>query len=422
MKYVIIGNGVAGINSANEIRNRDADAKITIISKESDHFFSRTALMYVFCGQMSQQDIEPFERDHYDRMKFTRVRDEVVKIDPNNKQVHVAKSEPIPYDRLIIAAGSVGRMVGFPGEDLDGVGNFVTWQNLEWLQEKAKTTIRACIIGGGLIGIEAAEVLLMAGIKVSFIIREDWFWPIALNKAEGDLVTEHMEHHGCEVHLKTDLDEIVGRDGKVVGIKTKQGDNIDCELIIFAIGVRPQTDWLKESGIEMDNGGAIRVNEFLQTNIEDIYAAGDCTSVVWFNGARRPEQLWYTSRDQGRIAGVNAAGDERIYKRGTFYNSAKFFDLEYSTAGYVNFNFDSEADWYQHEPGTNYTQRITYLPDNTVVGFNFIGRRWDHRPLVKWVDEKRKLNWVIEHLHEANFDEEFMPKFKVLTNRERAQR
>ncbi len=415
MKYVIIGNGVAGINSANEIRRRDTSAEITIISKESDHFFSRTALMYIFCGQMSQQDIEPFERDHYQRMNYKRVRDEVLRIDTNNKTIYLAKQNTIQYDRLLIASGSVGRLPGFLGEELDEVGNFVTWQNLEWLQEKAKTAKHACIIGGGLIGIETAEILLLAGINVSFIIREDWFWPIALNKNEGDLITEQMKHHSCDVYLKTDLQEIVERDGHVAGIKTKQGDEIDCDLIVFAIGVRPQTDWLKESGIVLDSSGGIVVNEFLQTNVDDVYAAGDCTSVVWFNNVRRPEQLWYTSRDQGKIAGGNITGDKQIYKRGMFYNSAKFFDLEYTTAGYVNFKLDNEADWYQHEQGTNYTQRITYLPDNTVIGFNFIGRRWDHRPLMKWINEKRTLDWVISHLHEANYDEECMPKFTPLT-------
>ena len=420
MNYVIIGNGVAGINAANTVRQRDADASITVISKESDHFFSRPALMYVACGQMSAKDVEPYQRDHYRRMGFERIRDEVTGLDTNSKVLRLAGGKKLQYDRLLIASGSIPRMAGWPGQDLDGVGNFVTWQDLEWLQRNMPQAQKAVVVGGGLIGCEATEILLKAGLHVSFIIREDWYWPIALDKTEGDLVSAHMQKHGCDVRLKSECREVLGRDGRVVGIQTGDGETIDCDLVIFAIGVQPQTDWLQSTGIELDKGGGIVVDEHLRTNLPDIYAAGDCTSVVWFNGVQRPEQLWYTSRDQGKIAGQNLAGANQVYKRGTFYNSAKFFDLEYTTAGYVNFKFDGERNWFQQEPGTNYTQRITYLPDGSVIGFNFIGRRWDHRPLVRWVEEKRQLDWVLQHLQEANFDEEFMPEFKVLKKAEGA--
>ncbi len=415
MRHVIIGNGVAGINAANNIRPRDDAAEITIISRESDHFFSRTALMYVFSGQMSARDIEPYERDHYERMKFRRVRDEAVAIDSASKAVELKDGGSLSYDRLLIAAGSVARMVGWPGQDLDGVCNFVTWQDLEWMQEKARNAERVVVVGGGLIGIECAEILLAAGKAVSFVIREDYYWPVALDQNESDVVVSHMRHHGCDVRLKTECKEVLGKDGRVVGILTGDDEVIDCDMVVFAIGVRPQTDWLSESGLEFDRAGGISVNEYLETGLPDVWAAGDCTSVEWFNGVRRPEQLWYTSRDQGRIAGYNMVGDRKIYKRATFYNSAKLFDLEYTTAGYVNFKFDGEQNWFQKEADGNRTERITYLPDQTVVGFNMIGRRWDHRILVEWVDEKRTLDWVLNHLQEAIFDEEFAPRFRVLT-------
>jgi len=413
MRIVIIGNGVAGMSAAVAARSRDAEASITLVSSESDHFFSRTALMYVFAGQMSSRDVEPFDRGHYDRMRFERVRDRVVRLDPSGKKLELQSGNSLEYDRLLIASGSVGRMVPWPGSDLDGVGNFVTWQNLEWLTEQAKRTKTAVVVGGGLIGIEAAEILLQAGIEVTFLVREEWFWPIALNPDEGTMIANHMKHHGCDLRLKTEVTEILGKDGAVTAVKTDTGETIDCQTVVVAVGVQPQTGWLAESGIDLDETGGIVVDEQLKTNLDDVWAAGDCTSVVWFNGVRRPEQLWYTSRDQGRVAGYNLAGDQQEYVRGTFYNSAKFFDLEYTTAGYVNFNFEGEQNWYQRESDREYSVRVTYLPDQSVVGFNMIGRRWDHRPLVEWVDQKRPLEWVLDHLHEALFDEEFMPKFRL---------
>lgn len=404
---------MAGINAANTIRRREADAEIVLISYESDHFFSRTALMYVACGQLSRECVEPYERDYYNRMNFTRVRDRVVSVDPQNKALHLESNGALSYDRLLIASGSVPIDPPWPGGDLDGVGHFVTWANMEWLIEKIPQTTRAVVVGGGLIGIETVEVLLRAGVETSFLIREDFFWPIALDEKEAGLVAEQISQHGCNTHFATEVSEIMGRDGKVIGVKTNRGDTIECDLVIVTIGVAPQTGFLQESGIQLDSRGGIVVNKELETSLSEVWAAGDCASVEWFNGVRRPEQLWYTSRDQGRIAALNMLDDNIEYRRSTFYNSAKFFDIEYTTAGLVSFRIDGERNWYRREPDSPYTQRIVYLPDKTVIGFNLLGRRWDHRILVDWIEGRRELDWVLNHLPEALFDEEFMPAFTV---------
>ncbi len=413
MHYVIIGNGVAGMNAANSLRSYDDESEITIISYESKHHFSRTALMYVFCGQLSEQCVEPFERDHYEKMGFKRIYDKVTKLDPNANKLYLAQGGTVSYDKLLIASGSIPAEFGWKGYDLDGVGHFVTWQNLQWLKEKAKTAKKAVVVGGGLIGIETVEILLLAGIDVTFLVREDYYWPIALDESESTIIAEHIRHHKVNLRLKTEFSEILGKDGKVIGVKTGEGEIIDCELVVIAVGVRPQTDWLKDSGVALDERGGIIADENLKTNYDNIYTAGDCASVMWFNKVRRPEQLWYTGRDQGKIAASNLFGMNKTYKRGIFYNSAKFFDIEYSTAGLVNFNLDGEKNFFSQEKDTHYTVRITYLEDDSVIGFNMLGRRWDHRILVNWIEEKRQLDWVLKHLHEALFDEEFMPTFKL---------
>jgi NADPH-dependent 2,4-dienoyl-CoA reductase/sulfur reductase-like enzyme len=346
-------------------------------------------------------------------MNFERVRDRVVSLSPPDRVLELNKSGKLKYDKLLIASGSLAIPAPWPGGELDGVGQFVTWGNLEWLRKKTPTAKRAVVVGGGLIGIETVEVLLKAGIRTSFLIREGTFWPIALNREESDLIVERMRHHGCDVHLSNEVAEILGKDGSVSGVRTRSGDVFECDLVMVTIGVAPQTLPFKGSGLQFDERGGIVVDEYLQTGVADIWAAGDCSSVVWFNNVRRPEQLWYTSRDQGRIAGRNMVGDRRVYKRGTFYNSAKFFDIEYTTAGLVNFNVDGEANWYHEEVGGRFTQRIVHLPDQTVIGFNMLGRRWDHRILVRWIEERRQVPWVLDHLDEARFDEEFMPGLEI---------
>ncbi|UCC44763.1 MAG: FAD-dependent oxidoreductase [Candidatus Zixiibacteriota bacterium] len=413
MDYVIIGNGIAGISAANHIRRRDGKARITLVSKESDNFFARTELMRVFCGQMTTRDIQPYERRHYERMGFNRVRDEVIGLDHQNRQLDLKGGPSIYYDRLLIASGSAPRMAGCPGEDLDGVGTFVTWQDLEWMRERAKTAQKACVVGGGLIGVEVAEILLGAGIDISFIIREDYYWPSALDRTEGALVVEHIKRQGCDVRINTEGEEILGRNGKVIGLRTNHGETVDCDMVVCTIGLRPQTDWLRDSGLELDDSGGVVVDRHLRTSLQDVFAAGGCTTRVRSNRVRRSEQLWHTSRDQGRVAGMNMAGANQEYKRATFFNSARFFDIPYTTAGHVSFNVEGEHNWFQHEPGTNRTQRITFLPDGMVIGFNMLGRRWDHRALIDWIDQEEHIDYVLAHLHEAVSDDESIPAFKV---------
>ena len=155
------------------------------------------------------------------------------------------------------------------------------------------------------------------------------------------------------------------------------------------------------------------VDDALRTSAPDVFAAGDCASVRWFDGSRRPEQLWYTARDQGRVAGRGLLGDAGQYARGTWYNSAKLMDIEYTTAGLVNWKLEGEKDWFFEEKGTvRSTTRIVTQGDR-VVGFNLLGRRWDHTVFMRWIEEQKSLSWVLQHLNQAAFDTELVPPLRV---------
>lgn len=450
MHIVIIGNGVAGMEAALSVRKREPNWPITIISEESDYFFSRTALMWVCSGQLSHRCIEPLERDVYQRLNFQRIRARVTAVNVSGKTLTLSGvQEELPYDRLLIASGSKPRPGPWQGSDAIGVGHFVTMQDLEWLEEeihgqasrggpasradhhldhttsdspyRRRPALRRSrggppkhpvVIGGGLIGIEAIEVLHAAGIRPRFFIREEWFWPIALDPAESEWISNRMREQHVDVQLNENVESFRTDPNGVSGICTDKGE-YPCDLAVVAIGVVPNTDFLP-SEVERDRGGGIIVDEQLRTSAEDVFAAGDCASVVWFNGARRPEQLWYTSRDQGRVAARSLLGDAaHSYARGQWYNSAKLMDIEYTTAGMVNFNAAGEQNWFYEERGrVRSTNRIT-LSGERVIGFNFLGRRWDHSVLVRWIEEHRSLDYVLEHLNEAAFDTEFVPPLRI---------
>jgi len=455
MRIVILGNGVAGIEAALEVRRREPEWPITIISEESDHFFSRTALMWVFSGQMSHRDIEPLERGAYDRLGLRRVRARATGVDVDAKRVVLAGGlEPVEYDRLLIACGSKPRPAPWPGSDLPGVGHFVTLQDLAWYERevhggagtagdppnadahlsattedspyrvrevsaerRGAPSRQPAIIGGGLIGIEAVEVAVAAGLRPHFFIREEWFWPIALDPREARWVADRMGEHGVLVHLEHDVESIeAGPGGTVAAVKTDAG-TYETDCVVVAIGVVPNTDWLEGSSIELDSRGGIVVDAALCTSASEVFAAGDCASVRWFDGSQRPEQLWYTARDQGRVAGRRLLGDTLEYERGIWYNSAKLMDIEYTTVGLVNWNVERERNWFFEETGKVRSTTRIVVQDDRVVGFNLLGRRWDHSILIRWLEERRTLPWVLDHLDEARFDTEFVPALR-LPNRE----
>jgi NADPH-dependent 2,4-dienoyl-CoA reductase/sulfur reductase-like enzyme len=450
VRVVIIGNGVAGMEAALAVRARQPDWQITIVSEESDHFFSRTALMWVFSGQMSHRDIEPLERDAYARLGFRRVRARVIAIDVDRHELTLAGDiPPLSYDRLLLACGSRPRPGPWPGSDALGVGHFVTLQDLYWyerelLGEEAATepphadahlqattedspyrfrevaserrgvlAKKPAIIGGGLIGIEAVEVAVAAGLRPSFFIREEWFWPIALDQRESTWISDRMREHGVDVHLQHDVEALeTDGDGSLTAVRTNQG-RFESDCAVIAIGVIPNTEWLQGSGVEIDERGGIVVDAGLCASAPDVFAAGDCTSVRWFDGSQRPEQLWYTARDQGRVAARSMLGDDVRYARGTWYNSAKLMDIEYTTAGLVNFGLEGEQNWFFEETGkVRSTNRIVTQGDR-VIGFNMLGRRWDHSVFIGWIEERRTLSWVLHHLNEAAFDTEFVPPLRV---------
>jgi NADPH-dependent 2,4-dienoyl-CoA reductase/sulfur reductase-like enzyme len=276
------------------------------------------------------------------------------------------------------------------------------------------------VVGGGLIGVEAAEVLRDRGLDVTFVIRENWYFPLALDASEAALVAEHMRAHGIHVRLGVNVEEVLrGGDGRLRGLKVA-GEELPCDIVLSAIGVVPNTAFLAGSGVTLAPSGAIEVDDGLKTSAPDVWAAGDCANVTWADGSRRPEQLWYTARDQGRLAARSLLGDLAAYRRGTWYNSAKFFDLEYTTAGWVpvllnwdNTPLDPGPDiryWYRRVPGRYESQRVV-LRGERVIGFNMLGSRWNHEPLMRWIEERRGLDYVLRHLREAQFDEEFSPRF-----------
>jgi NADPH-dependent 2,4-dienoyl-CoA reductase/sulfur reductase-like enzyme len=433
MRYVIVGNGVCGIEAALAIRRRDGEASVTLVSDEHDHFYSRPALMYVFAGQTSLRDTEPYDRGLYERLRFERVRGRVAALEADGKALRMDDGRAVGYDRLLLAVGSKARPAPWPGAEGPGLHYFVTLRDLEGLDRGTRPGQRALVVGGGLIGVEVAEILLHRGLEVTFAVRENWYFPLALDSREAGLVAEHLRGHRVDVRLGVNVEDVRRRpDGAIAGVRLAPAPRaetpgglaeVPCDVVVSAIGVVPNTAFLAKSGLALSKGGAIEVDDGLRASLPDVWAAGDCANVTWADGSRRPEQLWYTARDQGRVAAASMLGDAVAYGRGAWYNSAKFFDLEYTTAGWVPVRLDWDnapldpgpevREWFQRGPGAFESQRIVCQGER-VVGFNMLGGRWNHERFLEWIAERRTLSEVLGRLGEAQFDEELTPDWRRL--------
>ncbi len=409
MKHiVIIGNGISGVTAARHIRKL-SDHRITIISKESDYFFSRTALMYVFMGHMKFEHTQPYENWFWKKNKINLVNAYVSKIENTTKEVVLDNGTTIQYDDLIIATGSKPNKFGWPGQDLKGVQGLYSKQDLENLENNAKNCKHAVIVGGGLIGIEMAEMLHSRGISVTFLVRENSFWNGVLPAEESEMINQEILNNHIDLRLGTNLVEILAdENGNAKAIVTDKGDTIKCQIVGLTAGVSPNIDFVKNTEVEINRG--ILVNRYLETNIKNIYAIGDCAEQHQGIDKRRPiEAVWYTGRMMGETVARTICGTPTKYTPGHWFNSAKFFDIEYQTYGWVWAKpKENEQHFYWQHPNEKKCIHINYDKSTSLfIGINTFGIRLRHKMFDKWLTEKETVQHVLTHLKDANFDPEF---------------
>ena len=414
MHIVIIGNGVTGITAARFLR-KGSSHKITVVSSESEHFFSRTALMYIYMGHMKFEHTKPYENFFWEKNDITLVCDHAERFDSGAKTVYLKSGKTLSWDKLIIATGSKPNKFGWPGQDLEGVQGLYSKQDLELMEQNTAGIKRGVIVGGGLIGIEVAEMLHSRGIDVTMLVRETGYWNIILPDEESAMIISEIRDHHIDLRLGTELAEIrAGRDGRVASVVTSKGDEIGCQFVALTAGVSPNIDLARASDLETGRG--VRVNRYFETSAADVYAAGDCAEFTEVPEGEMPvEQLWYTGRMQGEALARVLLGDRKKYDRGIRYNSAKFFNVEYQTYGQVPPALpDGFGSFVWQHPQERILFRVVYRTgDNAVTGFNVLGMRLRQAVCESWIKDSVSVTSALEHLGEAVFDPELFSKHEM---------
>ncbi len=415
MKHiVIIGNGISGITAARHLR-KQSDHDITVISAESEYFWSRTALMYIYMGHMKKEHTQPYENWFWKKNKINLIHDYVKSVNHENKKLKLDKKGDLIYDVLILATGAKPNKFGWPGQDLEGVSGMVSQQDLEYIEKYTKNIDRGVIVGGGLIGVELAEMLASRKINVSMLVREEQFWNNVLPEQEANLIGNHIKEHHVDLRLQSELKEIVAdENGRVKAVLTGDGKEIPCQFVGLTAGVHPNIEMVKESGIECGRG--ILVNEYLETSIPNVYAIGDCAERRTPVPGRVPiEQVWYTGRMMGEVVAKTICGEKTEYLPGHWFNSAKFFDIEYQTYGRVwNKLKENESEFYWEHGSGKIAMHFIYATDTKkFLGVNSFGIRLRHETFDQWLKEEADIYTVLENLRAANFDPEFYKRYEV---------
>lgn len=365
-KYVIIGNSAAAIGTAEGIRSVDPDGEIVLISDEAHHTYSRPLISYYLLGKTDEKRMLYRDKDFYKKNKITPILGKrVTKIDPAKKTVTLDDGSSLGYEKLMNATGSKPFVP--PTEGLDTVKNSFTFMTLDSVKEirrKLKSDSRVLIVGAGLIGLKAAEAVAETAAELTVIDLADRILPSILDPDAGQIMQKHIEEKGTRILLGTSVERFEGNTAYL-----KNGERIGFDLLITAVGVRPNIELIRDAGGKTARG--IQTDPTQLTSLPDVYAAGDCTeSFDLSSGETKILALLPNAYLQGEVAGKNMAGgdssDKVLYEKAIPMNAIGFYGLHIITAG----SYDG-SDSYTERDGENYKR--LFFREGRLVGFILMG-------------------------------------------------
>ncbi|SHE86830.1 NAD(P)/FAD-dependent oxidoreductase [Alkalibacter saccharofermentans] len=325
MNIVIVGNGAAGLSAAEEIRKHDPSATITMVTEESYYTYYRTRLSHYLSKDFSIDEIYIHPENWYRDNKIDIILEtKVKKINTNEKTVIISEDKSLPYDKLLLANGASSFVPPVEGSDSKGVFSLRDMDDVKSIQKFSKTAKKATVVGGGLLGLEAANALKELGLDVTVVEFAPRLLPRQMDEEASNVVKKIVEDQGISLYLNAQVEKIEGN--PVTGCILKGGDKVDADLVLFSTGVRSNISLAKDAEIATDK--AIIVNEYMETSAKDIYAAGD---VAEFN--QMSFNIWPIAIEQGKMAGRNMIGKEESYEAITPSNMLTILNVKAFSLG-----------------------------------------------------------------------------------------
>lgn len=341
MKYVVIGTGVAGISAVEAIRSVDRAGEIVMLGDDPHGYYSRPGLAYILTGELQDESLFPKKREDYIPLKFKYKKARVIRIDRANKILHLDDKTPLAYDKLLIATGASAIPLTVPGANLQGVMKLDHLEDARGILKHAKRGRTAIVVGGGITALELTEGLLARGVHVHYLLRGNRYWSSVLDEHESRIVEGRLQAEGVTLHFHSEVQEIIGKSGKVRGVRLLDGRIMKCDMLAYAVGIKPRAELAKSADLALDRG--ILVNEYLQTNDPSIYAAGDVAQVYDpLTGRSVLDSLWSPAREQGYAAGLNMAGKSQAYVKMVPFNVTRLAGLTTTIIGAVGHGRDED--------------------------------------------------------------------------------
>lgn len=368
MNYLIIGNSAAAVGAVEAIRTVDTSNPITILTEENYLAYSRPLIAEYLSDTVAVNKMWYRDGAFYsDNNVSLKLATKVISVDPEKQIVMTSEGNEIPYDKLLIASGGKPFIPPIEGLDTEGVFTFVRWDEVKKIKNSKPDIKNALVIGGGLIGLKAAEHLTKAGIKVTVVELANNILSLILDNTASNMLKRHFQEHGVDIITEKTVKRINSTDGKVSGALLSDNTLIDCDAVIIAIGVVPNNSFVENTTVGINKG--IIVNEYLQTNISNIYAAGDVAEGKdLLLNTNRVLPIWPVAFKQGYTAGLNMAGVEAIYKGAISMNALEFFHLPIICAGLAKCPDESyEEEFVLNEKKKFYKKIIT--KNNQLVGY-----------------------------------------------------
>lgn len=403
-RYLIIGNGVAGVRAAETLRKRDVGGEITIIGDDADGFYYRPQLADFVAGAAGPQALEArpqqFYASHDIELMLGR---EVTSIAPAEHRVRLNDGAELAYDRLLIATGASPRRAAVTGADLAGVHYLQTLSDARALAVAANTAQQAVIVGENAIGLEIARALLARGVKVSYLLRGERFWPEMLDDDAGEIVTQILEGRGIKLWRGEELRLLQGS-GKVEKVVTATGKEIPADIVGLSLGLAPNVAVARTAKLDIDDG--LLVDDSLATSAKDVYAAGDVTQAPELtSGGRAPSFGWLKAWRQGLAAGENMAGGSASVADHIRALQVQILDVDFIALGQSN-----------PAPAGSLLKETAVFPDvgvykslvrqgDTLVGASFLGNVAEAGIIERLIRQRAGITQLDPAVHKQMFDE-----------------
>jgi len=402
-QFIIIGNSAAGIACAEAIRQRDKESKIVVISDEDYPSYCRCLISYYLAGDVKEDKIlyrpESFYKENNIELLLNK---KVSRVDPKKNHIICEDKTQLSYDSLLIATGSTPKFPQMSGIKKRGVFGFRTIKDTKEIEGLLPVTKTACVLGGGLIGLKAAYALSKRKIEVKVIVKSKQVLSQMLDFEAASMLQKKLQENGIEIILGQDAAEVIGN-GDIKAVKLDSGKAIGASLIIVGKGVEPNIDLIKDTEIKFNEG--VIANNFLQTNIPNIYTAGDvCESFDMTQGKHTVNALWPVAIEQGKIAGCNIAGDNLNYDGSLAMNSIEFFGLPFISLGiYRTQAGDSSFEELKlMDPKINLYKKLI-LKDNVLIGAILVGDIKQSGIFLRLIRERIKVSSLKDRLLQENF-------------------